>query len=63
MSKLSFMQILTSFNPLQSLNAKECIEVIPAGMVKLVNPRQSRNAQEPIEVIPSGRVKLVNPRQ
>ena len=57
------MQNLTSFNPLQPLNAPSPISVIPAGRVKLVNPLQPLNAPVPISVIPAGRVKLVNPLQ
>ena len=57
------MQNLTSFNPLQSLNASSPILVIPAERVKLVNPLQPWNARPPISVIPAGRFKLVNPQQ
>ena len=63
MSKLSFMQNLTSFNPLQPRNAPEPIEVIPSGRVKLVNPLQLANAFSPISVILAGRFILVNPLQ
>ena len=51
------------FNPLQSLNASDPMDVTPAGISMLVNPLQPLNASDPMDVTPAGISMLVNPLQ